>query len=99
MVQMWITDDPRTLWKNGMVKKCDIIIGITKDEMFFSQWSLIISHRDIAFYSEHFEDVLRNHFGNASQEVYIKARALYQPKCIPPYIKAIRPTHDMPNEN
>ena len=55
----FITDDPHTLWKNGTVKKCDIIIETTKDEMFFSQWTLIISHRDIGFFSEHFEGVLR----------------------------------------
>ena len=86
----FIADDPHSLWKNGMVKNCDIIMGITKDEMFFSQWPLIINHRSIDFYLEHFQDVLRSHFGNASEEVYEKARALYEPKCVPSYIEALR---------
>ena len=50
MDKEFIVDDPQTLWKNGVVKKCDVIMGITKDEMFFSQWPLIINHRDVGFY-------------------------------------------------
>ena len=57
----FIAGDPYKLWKNGTIKLREIIIGITKDEIFFALWTLIISHRDILFYLEHFEDV-RNHY-------------------------------------
>ena len=88
----FIADKPQKIWEDGDVKKQDIIIGITKDEMFLLQQYLLQKSTNISFYLKHFEELLKMHFKNSSKAVYEKARELYKPKCIPSYLEALKPS-------
>ena len=87
----FFSDSPQKLWEIGEVKSQDVIIGITKDEMFLSGQQLLKTSRDIDVYSRHFEDTLKEHFKNSSEAVYKKARELYRPECIPSFLEALKP--------
>ena len=88
----FISDDPQKLWEKGEVKNLDIIIGITKDEMFVSHQSLLEKSKNISVYLKTFEATLKTQFKNSSKAVYEKARELYKPKCIPSYLEALKPS-------
>ena len=88
----FIFDNPDKIWENGDAKNLDIIIGITKDEMFLYHESLLKRSKNVTVYLEYFEGVLKSHFKNSSKAVYEKARMLYKPNCILSYLEALRPS-------
>ena len=87
----FFSDNPRMLFKKGELKNQDIIIGITKDEMFYYTQGLLERSKNISLYLRHFEEMLKTHFKNSSEKVYKNARKLYLPKCIPSYLEALKP--------
>ena len=88
----FISDKPEKIWENGDIKKQDIIIGITKDEMFMGQQYVLDKSTSISYYLKHFEELLKMHFKNSSKAVYEKAREMYTPKCICSYLEALKPS-------
>ncbi|XP_028397962.1 cholinesterase-like [Dendronephthya gigantea] len=88
----FISDHPQKLWAKGEVKNQSIIIGITKDEWFYMEQKLLKQSKNISKYLEYFEIKLEEHFKNSSKAVYDKARELYQPKCIPSHLEALKPS-------
>ncbi len=88
----FISDNPQKVWEEGKVKNHDIIIGITKDEMFLYHQSLLEKSKNISVYLKKFEETLKMHLKNSSKAVYEKVRELYKPKCVPSYLEALKPT-------
>ena len=88
----FIADKPQKLWEDRDVKIQDIIIGVTKDEMFLDQQYILQKSTNISYYLKNFEELLKMHFKNSSKAVYEKARELYKPKCIPSYLEALKPS-------
>ncbi|CAB3999757.1 Hypothetical predicted protein [Paramuricea clavata] len=88
----FIADKPQKLWEDRDVKIQNIIIGITKDEMFVGQQQLLQKSTNISYYLKNFEELLKMHFKNSSKAVHEKARELYLPKCIPSYLEALKPS-------
>ena len=88
----FISDKPQKIWVDRDVKNQEIIIGVTKDEMFLQLQYLLLKSTNISYYSKHFEESLKMHFKNSSKAVYEKARELYKPKCIPSYLEALKPS-------
>ena len=86
----FISDNPQKIWENKGAKDPDIIIGITKDEMFLLQQTTLQKSKNITDYLKHFEEMLEAHFKNSSKVAYKKARELYKPKCIPSYLEALK---------
>jgi carboxylesterase type B len=88
----FFSDEPQKLWEDGEVKNGDTIIGITKDEMFMMEQSMLQRSKNTSYYLEHFKRTLKSHFKNSSKAVYEKARELYEPSCIPSYLEALKPS-------
>ncbi|XP_028397988.1 cholinesterase-like [Dendronephthya gigantea] len=88
----FITDQPKKIWESGNVKKQDVILSFTKDEAFLNDQELLKTSKNISDYLNWFEHKLKAHFKNASEAVYEKARELYQPKCIPSFLEALKPS-------
>ena len=88
----FISDSPQKAWENKAAKNLDIIIGITKDEMFLYHQSLIERSKNISVYLEYFKELLEMSLKNSSKAVYDKANELYKPKCIPSYLEALKPS-------
>ena len=88
----FISDNPQKLLEEGGAKNLDIIIGITKDEMFLYHQSLLEQSKNISVYLKFFRELLEKTFKNSSKAVYDKANELYKPKCIPSYLEALKPS-------
>ncbi|CAB3989667.1 Hypothetical predicted protein [Paramuricea clavata] len=88
----FISDKPQKIWEDKDVKNQDIIIGITKDEMFLLQQHVLQKSTNISYYLNHFEELLKMTFKNSSKAVYEKARQFYKPKCISSYLEALKPS-------
>ena len=88
----FFSDHPEKLWAKGEVKNQDILIGVTRDEMFLYQQYLLYNTHNISLYLNHFEQLLKSHFKNSSKEVYEKARKIYIPTCVPSYFEALKPS-------
>ena len=92
----FLMDEPKKLWKDGKVKKADTILGITKEESFFIEEALIETSRNISFLTEKFheklETTLTMRLNGSNVAVYDQALKLYQPKCIPSFREAFKPT-------
>ena len=88
----FFSDHPQKIWAKSEVKNQDIIIGVTRDEMFLDQQYLLYNSNNISLYLSHFEELLRSQFKNSSKKVYEKARKLYIPKCVPSYLEALKPS-------
>ena len=86
----FFSDYPQKIWAKSEVKNQDIIIGITRDEMFLDQQNLLYSSNNISVYLKHFEGLLKSQFTNSSKEVYKKARQLYVPDCVPSHLEALK---------
>ncbi|XP_046846337.1 acetylcholinesterase-like [Xenia sp. Carnegie-2017] len=86
-------EHPQKLWKEKKVPQKDIIIGVTKDEMYLSVQYLLSHSRNISIYLNYFEKQLEAYFGkNTSKVVYDKAREFYKPACIPSFLEAMKPS-------
>ena len=88
----FLTDQPRKLLENGIVKNGEVILGVTKDEMFLTFGPLLGMTRNISFLTEKFQETLKESLKNSSEAVYNQALKLYQPECIPSFIEALKPT-------
>jgi carboxylesterase type B len=88
----FISDKPQKIWEKGEVKNSNVIIGVTKDEMFMLHQNLLLNSKNISVYLKRFEGILKSHFKNSSKAVYEKARELYKQKCIPSYLEALKPS-------
>ncbi|CAB3995414.1 Hypothetical predicted protein [Paramuricea clavata] len=73
----FISDKPQKIWEDGDVKNQEIIIGVTKDEMFMVLQNELLKSTNISYYLKYFEKLLKKHFNNSSKAVYEKARELY----------------------
>ena len=88
----FISNNPQNILASKAAKNLDIIIGITKDEMFMLHQTTLQESKNISDYLKHFEGMLETHFKNSSKAVYKKARELYKQKCIPSYLEALKPS-------
>ena len=88
----FISNKPQKIWEKGEAKKSNVIIGVTKDEMFMLHQNLLQNSKNKSVYLKRFEDILKKHFKNSSKAVYKKARELYKPNCIPSYFEALKPS-------
>ncbi|XP_028406018.1 cholinesterase-like isoform X2 [Dendronephthya gigantea] len=91
----FIKDQPYKLFKSGHVKNSTIILGITKDEMFFNNQAIIWQTRNITKIQQKFKDILKEHFKNKPERVQEYAYKLYYPECTPSFIEAFRPIVDI----
>ena len=95
----FLTDDPKKLLNEGKIKNTDVILGVTKDEGFFSEYVLLQQSRNITYLTQKFHEKLKNQLNllkqilrkNWTEAVYNEAAKLYQPKCIPSFIEALKP--------
>ena len=91
----FLKDSPNTLFTSGKVKKFDIILGNTKDEMFFTYHDVIRQTRNTTIITKNFTDLVKSYFKSYSEEVLDHAIKLYTPKCKPNFIEALRPMIDI----
>ena len=88
----FFSDYPQKIWAKSEVKKQDVIIGTSRDEMFLNEQYLLYSSNNISLYLKNFEDLLKAQFKNSPNDVYEKARQLYIPKCVPSCLEALKPS-------
>ena len=94
----FLMDEPKKLLNDGKVKNKYVILGVTKDEAFLWEQTLLQQSRNITYLTKQFHEKLRKGLNsiirlkkNWSKAVYDQAVKLYQPKCIPSFIEAFKP--------
>ena len=96
----FLMDEPKKLLKDGKVKNKYVILGVTKDEGFIWEQTLLQQSRNITYLIKKFQEKLRKKLNllkqrlkkNWTEAVYDQAVKLYQPECIPSFIEAFKPS-------
>ena len=96
----FLMDEPKKLLNDGKVKNNYVILGVTKDEAFLFEQTLLQQSRNITYLTKKFHEKLRKELNllkqrlkkNWTEAVYEQAVKLYQPECIPSFIEAFKPS-------
>ncbi len=97
--QEFLKDHPYKLFGSGQVKNSSIILGVTKDEMFYFYGRILWQTRNITIITQNFKNLVKTHFKDKPAEVSEYALQLYTPECTPTFIEALRPLVDVASDN
>ena len=98
--QDFLEDHPFKLFGSGRVKNSSIILGVTKDEMYYRNNRILWQTRNITVITQNFKHIVRTSqlFKDKPAEVSEYAIELYLPKCIPTFVEAFRPIVDIASD-
>ncbi|XP_028416350.1 cholinesterase-like, partial [Dendronephthya gigantea] len=85
---------PAKMLEEGQHKHVDLMIGVCEHEAFLWHFSNLQNNQTTEFYINYFKQNLQFELKDFSGDVHKKALELYEPKCYPNYVEALRPTID-----
>ncbi|XP_046839173.1 cholinesterase-like isoform X2 [Xenia sp. Carnegie-2017] len=93
----FLKDHPQKLFATGQVKPSPIILGVTKDEMFYRNDAILYRTRDPKNITKIFQENLEKIFPRNSEMLTV-ARSLYSSDCTQTFIEAFRPLVDLQSD-
>ena len=93
----FLKEHPLRLLIAGHFKKAGMIMGVTKDEMFFTQNKILQLTRNVTTITQQFKNLLKKQF--KVEALYDTAFELYKPECTPTFVEAFRPMVDVQSDS